>query len=133
MIGLDTNVLVRFFTRDDNGQADRATALIESQCSDSNPGYITTPVLCELVWVLEAGYEYRKTNIVQLLRGIVGTASLRVENQVIVMQAIALYENCAMGFSDCLIAVSCDAVKAAPVFTFDKKAVKCSPLFAAVP
>ncbi len=53
MIGLDTNVLVRYLTQDDPQQSARANNLIETQCTKNEPGWIALIVLCELVWVLE--------------------------------------------------------------------------------
>jgi predicted nucleic-acid-binding protein len=49
MIGLDTNVLVRYLTQDDPEQALRANHLIESHCTRKDPGWISLIVLCELV------------------------------------------------------------------------------------
>ena len=52
MIGLDTNVLVRYITQDDPNQSVAATRLIEGQCTRESPGYICHIVLCEILWVL---------------------------------------------------------------------------------
>ena len=56
MIGLDTNVLLRYLTQDDPKQAERANNLILSQCTLQEPGQISLVVLCELVWVLRGAY-----------------------------------------------------------------------------
>ncbi|MYL06955.1 MAG: type II toxin-antitoxin system VapC family toxin [Gemmatimonadales bacterium] len=64
MIGLDTNILVRFITRDDRELAAAATQLIESRCTAETPGHVCVPVLVELVWVLRRGYRYDKTAVV---------------------------------------------------------------------
>jgi len=52
MIGLDTNVLVRYIVRDDEKQSAAATRLIEAKCTTDNPGRVSSIVLCELAWVL---------------------------------------------------------------------------------
>jgi predicted nucleic-acid-binding protein len=52
MIGIDTNVLVRYIAQDDNTQSPLATKLIEALTS-SRPGFVTTVVLVELVWVMQ--------------------------------------------------------------------------------
>lgn len=49
MIGLDTNVIVRYLTRDNPDQYHAAKALMESQCTREQPGYVTVIVLCGLV------------------------------------------------------------------------------------
>ena len=52
MIGLDTNILVRYVAQDDPKQSPKATALIES-LSDADPGFIGLVALVELVWVMQ--------------------------------------------------------------------------------
>lgn len=64
MIGLDTNVLVRYITQDDPQQAEQATRLIETRCAGADPGCIAQIVLCELVWVLSRAYGYSKPQVV---------------------------------------------------------------------
>lgn len=50
MIGLDTNVLVRYLAQDDPTQSPRATEIIEQEISKEKPGYISSVVLVETVW-----------------------------------------------------------------------------------
>ncbi|MEE9117055.1 MAG: PIN domain-containing protein [Calditrichia bacterium] len=52
MIGVDTNVLVRYIVQDDIEQSKDATRFIEKRISSSNPGFINQIVMCEVVWVL---------------------------------------------------------------------------------
>ena len=52
MMGLDTNVLVRYLTQDDPEQSRIATREIET---DNVSFFITSIGMCELVWVLENG------------------------------------------------------------------------------
>jgi predicted nucleic-acid-binding protein len=52
VIGLDTNILVRYIVRDDEAQTELATHLIETKCTREQPGFIALLVLIELVWVL---------------------------------------------------------------------------------
>jgi predicted nucleic-acid-binding protein len=133
MIGLDTNVLVRYFTQDDPAQSRRATKLMETHCTKEAPGFVSVVVLCELIWVLDSGYGYEKIAIARLLRGMLSTPALLLENQDRVSRALSLYESGDAGFSDCLIAKSCDDEAAVPVYTFDKAAVKTTGLFKMVP
>lgn len=55
MIGLDTNVLVRYIMQDDTKQSAKATQLIESLTSDE-PGFIAMVSVVELYWVLTSSY-----------------------------------------------------------------------------
>ncbi|WP_420442033.1 PIN domain-containing protein [Candidatus Palauibacter sp.] len=74
MIGLDTNLLVRFITQDDRELAAAATRLIERRCTAESPGHVCAPVLVELVWVLRRGYRYEKTAVVEVVRKLLGAA-----------------------------------------------------------
>ena len=78
MIGLDTNILVRYIVRDDARQTAAATRLIESRCSTDDPGLITLVVLCELVWVLDRGYGYTRPAIAEVLRRSLSADDLQV-------------------------------------------------------
>jgi predicted nucleic-acid-binding protein len=52
VIGVDTNVLVRYLVKDDSERAARAAILLEVECTMEHPAYINRIVMCELVWVL---------------------------------------------------------------------------------
>ena len=133
MIGLDTNVLVRYFTQDDPIQSKRATLFVESHCTAEETGFVSLVVLCELVWVLDSGYGYAKADILRLLRGMASTPALTLEHHERVSRALSLYENSGAGLADCLIACSCEDEAALPVFTFDKAAARATNLFKIVP
>ena len=53
MIGLDTNILVRYLAQDDAEQAKRANRIID-RLTPENPGFVPLVALVELVWVLES-------------------------------------------------------------------------------
>ena len=132
MIGLDTNVLVRYIVRDDPRQTASATRLIESRCQAHDPGLVTLVVLCELVWVLDRGYGYGRPAIAGVLRGLLAADDLQVERSELAWQALNLYEQEQADFSDYVIGLSNRAQKAEATFTFDKRAAG-SALFRIVP
>lgn len=100
MIGLDTNVLVRYVTQDDPAQAEQATRLIETRCATANPGRVAHIVLCELVWVLTRAYGYSKAQVVSVLEQILVTAELAVEDEGLAFQALDAYRTGGADFSD---------------------------------
>lgn len=102
MIGLDTNVLVRYFAQDDEVQSGKATQLIES-LSDVDPGFISLVTLIELVWVMQVAYKAKKDNVVQILSLLLQTKEFIVENTEIALQALAVFRDSKAGFADCLI------------------------------
>lgn len=127
MIGLDTNVLVRYIVQDDAHQAAAATGLIEGQCTRDNPGLVSHLVLAELCWVLGRGYGYDRKLQASVLSALLATAELRVQQPDSVWPAIRAFEQGPADFADYLMAQinreqGCDAT-----WTFDRKAAQ-SPL-----
>ncbi len=122
MIGLDTNVLVRYLTQDDKKQAVKANKLIEQKLSEHEPGYITLITLVEVVWVLESCYEQSKNDILKVLHAILTTKQLLVEQADNVYLALKRFSSGNADFSDALIATLSENNGCHVVYTFDKKA-----------
>lgn len=119
MIGLDTNVLVRYITQDDPEQSARANKLIEQSCSKRCPGKIAQIVLCELVWVLQRAYRYDKRQVIAVLEQILVTAELDVENEQLAHLALSAWRNGPADFSDYLISLSNQAEGCSTTYSFD--------------
>lgn len=66
MIGIDTNILVRYVTGDEEVQSKKADDFLKQYIGQSASIFINNIVICELIWVLEKGYRYRKNQIVTL-------------------------------------------------------------------
>lgn len=103
MTGLDTNVLVRYITRDDPGQYRAAKAFLESNCTQENPGYVNVIVLCELVWVLTSAYDAGEEEVARVLDQLLRTRQLQIEHRDQVRSALQEYEQGTAGFVDCLL------------------------------
>lgn len=132
MIGLDTNVLVRYIVRDDQQQTETATRLIESKCTPEDPGFINLIVLCKLVWVLSRGYEYDRPMVARVIRRILSVQELQVDDAELAWRAIRLYGQGKADFADYLIGLSTQRENAVVTYTFDRKAAE-SDLFKMVP
>jgi predicted nucleic-acid-binding protein len=128
MIGLDTNVLVRYIVQDDEKQAQQATRYIEENCTSESPGRVNVIVLSELTWVLSRGYKYDRPVIVSVLRRMLSSPELAVDEDEAVWQALNAYEKGAAGFADCLLGIINRRAGASSTVTFDKKAAK-EPFF----
>lgn len=124
MTGLDTNVLVRYLVQDDPKQSQLATTCIETRCTSDSPGCVNLVVLCELTWVLSRGYGYGRDAVASVLRGILSSPELFVEEDEAVWQALKLYEQSSAGFADCLIGIQNRRAGASVTVTFDRKASK---------
>ena len=103
MIGLDTNVLVRYLTQDDPVQAREATELIERRLSEQNPGYISVVAMIETALVLERAYHLGATNIAAAIERILQVAELIVEDEREVFVAMVALKAGRGSFADALI------------------------------
>jgi len=122
MIGIDTNVLVRFIVQDDKAQAKMASALILRHCSIENPGLISLIVLCEIVWVLSRAYGYSHEQVEATLRQILVTESFVVEQHELAWSAMLDYSKRLGDYADCLSARVNESNGTTTTVTFDKTA-----------
>lgn len=123
MIGLDTNVLVRYIAQDDPKQSPQASKLIESLTSAS-PGFITTVSIIELVWVLQRCYESTKSEVIVVLETLLRTREIKIENAEIVWQALRQFTDSKADFPDSLIERTAHSAGCEYVVSFDAKAIK---------
>ncbi len=122
MIGLDTNVVVRYLTQDDRKQAKTASQLIEGELNEKNLGYITLITLVEITWVLESCYDQKKDDLVTVIASLLTIKQIMVERTDIVYLALKRYKAGNADFSDALIAVVSEDAGCHKIVTFDKKA-----------
>ena len=123
MIGLDTNVLVRYIMQDDPKQSPKATAIVES--SDGvGSAYITLVSMVELVWVLTASFDLTRAQVSQALDGIIRTKQFKIENADQVIRALRVFKLGKSDFADCLIERSANSAGCVKTITFDVKASK---------
>jgi predicted nucleic-acid-binding protein len=122
MIGLDTNVVVRYVTRDDPAQTATAAKAMDSLSADS-PGFLSLIVIVELVWVLETAYHFKKSQIEQVLEILLRSKELVIERAEIVAQALRKFSAGRADFADCLIERAGHAAECQYTVTFDRNAV----------
>ena len=120
MIALDTNVLVRFLTQDDDAQFQVAAGLIEG-CTRDVPGYVCREVMIELVWVLERAYKYSREEISEALLSIVTASQLSVENAQDIASVVNLYRKEGYDFADLMIRQAGQRTESCILKTFDQK------------
>lgn len=127
MIGLDTNVLVRYLAQDDPKQAARATRLIEHDLTSTKPGFISLVVLAELCWVLTRLYAASSDEVRQTVNDLLGTPHFHLERREVVQAAVARTaggKSSKAGFVDVLIALTARAEGCSQIVTFDKGAAR---------
>lgn len=124
MIGLDTNVLVRWITQDDELQCARIKNLFSQYKAQSETFYINEIVLCETLWVLQSVFSYQKPDLILLLNSLLNNADLVIENEAFVIASLLLYEKNRAGFADCLISIKNAYARCSTTFSFDKAATQ---------
>ena len=102
MIGLDTNVLVRYVAQDDARQSAQANRLIESFTAEV-PGYVSVLTLAETIWVLEDVYDTSRERIVEIVETLLQTQTLVVSFADLVWQALAQFRKGKADLADHLI------------------------------
>lgn len=123
MIGLDTNVLVRYIMQDDPKQAAKATKLVEGLSAQA-PGFVSIVSIVELVWVLTSCYGLGREQVLQVLEVILRSKQLVVDHADHVVRAMRSYGVGKADFADCLIERMAATAGCEKTMTFDAAAAK---------
>lgn len=128
MIGLDSNIVIRFLVQDDPKQSKKVNQWFDKWIQAEEVLWICQATLCEIFWVLERSYRLDKQELIKVLKLLLQT-KIEVENSEVVWEALYDYEkNANMGFADCLIGRQNSYFKCDATYTFDKKAAKQLPV-----
>ena len=118
---VDTNVFLRFFTRDDQGQHERAERLF----LDARGGRIELitgpPVFFELAWTLRSAYKQDRETVVDVLERILSFPGMTVTDETLVIRALALARDRGQDFADAYVAANALLSKAQAIATFNQK------------
>lgn len=123
MIGLDTNVLVRYIMQDDAKQSPLASALVESLSGDA-PGFVAQVCVVELFWVLSSAYGLDRTQLVAALDGLLRSKEIIVESAEVVWKALRVFQAGNADFADCLIERAAATAGCSRTMTFDRGAAR---------
>jgi len=124
MIGLDSNVVVRYLVQDDPVQSRRATEVIERRLSTQNPGFISVVTIAETVWVLDRAYRFSDENIVAAIERTLQTDVLVVEREQEVFAAMTALKEARGSFADALIGGLGARAGCSATLTFDRRAAR---------
>lgn len=103
MIGLDTNVLIRYLVRDDQYQYAKATRLLRRAVEAGEPITVSLLTLLEMEWALRSRYALSKEDIAAAISSLLDAAELMFEDEPFVEEAMHLWKGSAADFADCLI------------------------------
>lgn len=120
MIGLDTDSLIRYLTKDDRAQYTKAKRVIDEAVEQDQRLLINCVVLCEVTRVLDTAYEYSRAEIADALDRIFDTAQFDIERAPEARQALDDFRSTKAGFADALIGRINRTLGAAKTMTFDR-------------
>lgn len=126
MIGLDTNVIVRYLTQHDAIQSQKATEVIQHRLSTEKPGFVSLVAMVETVWVLDRVYGLDDQEIAAIIERMLQIDVLLIEHENEVFTSMAALREGRGSFADALIAVLGDRAGCDYTLTFDQKALRLS-------
>jgi predicted nucleic-acid-binding protein len=122
VIGLDTNILVRFLTHDDPKQTPIAIDIITNRVSEDVPGFVSLVTLAETAWVLDRIYGLDKRKIGEAMRSLAQLPAIRLQSEAEAMGAIVAAQRDGADIPDVLIATLGLTSGCMTTLTFDRKA-----------
>lgn len=122
MVGLDTNVLVRYLVADDAEQAERASAAIGQALVSGEKVAVSLLTILETEWVLRSRYVLAKETVIAAFRMLLEVHDLTIEWEETLERSLFLYENHPADFADCLMAANYTSLGCSTMLTFDRKA-----------
>jgi predicted nucleic-acid-binding protein len=126
MIGLDTNILVRYLAQDDPLQSPIATDLMEHRLTEEEPGFISVVAMAEVAWVLECAYGLANRDIAAAIEGVLQAEALVVESEQEVFAAMVALKEGRGSFADALIGALGAKAGCSRTVTFDRRAQRLS-------
>lgn len=124
MLGIDTNVLVRFLLRDDEAQFQKANKLIQREVTAGRGVLVSQLVLLETEWVLRSRYGFSKIQLLEVIASLLDTRDIQLEDEQSVEEAIYQWKEANADFADCLIAARHRRLGCSATATFDARAGK---------
>lgn len=124
MLGVDTNVLIRYLVRDDQPQYEKARRLIDREFRKGERVLVSLLVLLETEWVLRSRYELPKSEMVAAFSALLDTVDLAFEDEPSIEHAIYLWKDSSADFADCLIDARNLRLGCRATATFDGRAAK---------
>ena len=126
MIGLDTNIIVRYLAQDDPIQSKKATEIIERRLTEENPGFVSIVAMVETVWVLDRAYGLAAREIAAAVERMLQVDVLVVQHEQEVFTAMIALKEGHGSFADAVIAALGAREGCSYTLTFDQKALRLS-------
>ena len=124
MIGLDTNVLLRYLAQDDPTHSPRATEIVERSLTVQEPGFVSLVSILEVIWVLKSLFKRSRQQIADDIEMLLAADTLEVQNEQEVYTAVVSLRNGIGTFEDALIGALGVWRGCSATLTFDEDAAK---------
>jgi predicted nucleic-acid-binding protein len=124
VIGLDTNILVRYLAQDDAAQSARAAEILEQRLTEEQPGYLSLVTIAETVWVLDRGYGLSPSQIAAVIERMLQADTLVIQNEQDVFTAMVALKSGTASFADALIGALGRWAGCSTTLTFDRRAAR---------
>ena len=131
MLGIDTNVLVRFLVKDDEAQFEKARKLIRREVAAGRRVFVNQLVLMETEWVLRSRYAVPKSQIIEAVSGLLNATEVQFEDESAIEEALFIWKDSIVDFADCLIGAKNRRMGCRATATFDAKAARLPGFMAA--
>lgn len=116
---LDTNVLLRYFTRDDEAKARRALALLTRVEQGQEKVVTSSLVIFETIFTLQSFYHLPRERIRELVQDVITLRGLELPNKIHFVQALDMYATTRLSFADAYNAIYAKARSAAEIYSWD--------------
>ncbi|MBO3761921.1 type II toxin-antitoxin system VapC family toxin [Ciceribacter sp. L1K22] len=126
MIGIDTNVLLRFLLADDAQQFEAVKNFVSAR-SLEDPAFVSLFVVAETSWVLKRRYGFTNTSIATALRRLLPAEQFLFEDEDFLDSLFEDEQASVNNLSDCLVAHMARRAGCLTTFTFDKRAASRVP------
>ena len=124
MIGIDTNVLLRFLLKDDARQSARALRFMRDELTAKQPGYVSLVTLLEIVWVLDSLYGVSAEQQMAVVEDLLAVEALEIAERAAIARAVAASRDRRANFQDCLVAILGEAAGCTSTVTLNTGAAK---------
>jgi predicted nucleic-acid-binding protein len=122
MIGVDTNILLRYVLLDDPHQGAAARRLIDDECAPERPAIVHPIVLCEMWWTLKRHWKVKRGELIETLSALLANPNLAFHDLSVVTAATRAYARGPADFPDYLILFDNRRFGAVDTLTFDRTA-----------
>ncbi|MEZ4296307.1 MAG: type II toxin-antitoxin system VapC family toxin [Polyangiaceae bacterium] len=121
MVGVDTNVLLRFFVIDDEAQHKAVVRRFSKMEKAGEKAFVSSVVIAELVWGLRSIYGYSRSQIANVVEAILEGALFEVDGRSVLSSAVKAYRSGGPDLADLLILELALDRGARALLTFDAK------------